>query len=270
MSEFGRYCCFWHPTEDLSVKSIGDVCPECGKPYEFPLTTAPKTVGKFDILSALGRGFYGSTYRAVDNSGRFSSRYVIKVIPVDVYRHFKKDFNKEVAAHHDACEGADYITKIHDAFEATVSFDGEELECHVAVLDDLPGFLLSDYVSGKQPLSTATAAQISIDLLRIHHELSTRKINHNDFHNGNIIIQSLSDQMRRQGALAPGIKAVAIDLGSVSTDRRSGGDYKGDLHWIAQHMNDLSRRLLETSEGQSDIGQRVALGFGVHCAVSNS
>ena len=97
------------------------------------------------------------------------------------------------------------------------------------------------------------AAQISADLFRMKAELEHHLSNHNDLHADNIIVHRLSGGMYRQGAMDPSIRAVAIDLGSVGPDRRSGGGYLGDLHWIAQHIQGLVDQLLGDLESLSDL-----------------
>lgn len=218
--DFGSYCCFWCPAQDISAKKLDDNCPTCGRPYSFPLRNAPSSIVDFSVEKALGRGFYGATF-VVSKTGIVPKKHVLKIIPVDVYSHFKKDFLAECRAHAEVADGASFITRIDDAFDARVLFGDEELNCHVAVLEYLDGALLSDYLSGKQPLTEATACQIAADLFRIRDELEVHEANHNDFHAGNIIVQRLPRFQRRESAMEPGIKAVAIDLGSLAPDRRS-------------------------------------------------
>ncbi|MFY2822975.1 hypothetical protein [Ruegeria sp. MALMAid1280] len=105
-------------------------------------------------------------------------------------------------------------------------------------------------------------AQIACDLVKVVHELRARNQNHNDFHAGNILIEKLSRERYRDAALEPSVRAVAIDLGSTSGDRRSGGGYKSDLHWVAEHIDILSSNLLQTADGKiDDLDARVALSL---------
>ncbi|MER8896838.1 hypothetical protein [Mesorhizobium sp. M0676] len=257
-SDRGKYCCFSCPANDFSEKSLSEVCPSCGKDFGFPLFDAPATIREYKVLRPLGRGFYGATFVA-ERTGVFPTRHVLKVVPKAVYGFFNKDFQKECQLHADAANGADYIVGITDAFDSIVSFLNIDIDCYVAVLDFIDGELLSGYLSGKQRLTAGTAAQIAADLFRIHDELTRRRINHNDFHAGNIIVEELSPARYRRDAMAPSIRAVAIDLGSLSDDRRSGGGYKSDLHWIGAHIDRLSSLLSEGADGLTDLDARLAL-----------
>lgn len=110
------------------------------------------------------------------------------------------------------------------------------------------------------------AAQIAADLFRMKAELERHLANHNDLHADNIIVQRLSKGMYRQGAMDPSIRAVAIDLGSVGPDRRSGGIYRGDLHWIARHIQAMVDRLLTDFDGVSDLDSACSSCAAAYCA----
>lgn len=258
-SDHGKYCCFNCPEGDFTEKSLNDICPKCGKAYDFPLADVPSVIGKYSIRKPLGRGFYGATFVA-EPAGHFSRRcHVLKVVPKAIYTFFKKDFTKECKAHAEAADGADFIVGIEDVFDAIITFGTTEIECHVAVLEFIDGHLLSAYLAGKEILNAATSAQIAADLFRIHDEFARRQINHNDFHAGNIMVEVLSPAKHRHNAMAPSIRAVAIDLGSLAGDRRSGNGYKSDLHWISAHIGKLSELLLANPDSVTDLDARLGL-----------
>lgn len=254
----GKYCCFNCPAKDYSEKSLRDPCPTCGQTYGFPLDFPPPTIGQFRILRSLGRGFYGASF-AVEKTGTFSTRHVLKIIPKSIYLMFGKSFDEECQAHAKAASGAEYIVNITDAFDTIVEFGDTKIDCHIAVLDHIDGDLLSDYLDGKERLTAPIAAQIAADLFRIHDELSRRLINHNDFHSGNVIVEKLPGARHRHSAMAPSVRAVAIDLGSLAADRRSGGNDRSDLHWIGQHLERLSHLLSSGGDEVNDLDARLAL-----------
>lgn len=251
-----KYCCFSCPKGDFSDKALDDLCPDCGQSYGFPLQRPPSTIGPFTVRAPLQRGFYGATYVG-ERQGPLKTKHVLKVIPVSMYAHFQKDFEAECVQHSTIASTADHVVGINDIFSTDIDFDGTVIRCHVAVLEYLEGHLLGEYLRGEQPLPAGTAAQIAADLFHIKGELERHLINHNDLHADNIIVQHLSKGMQRQGAMDPGVRAVAIDLGSVAGDRRSGGRYRGDLHWIASHIQAMVDRLLSNLDGMSDLDARV-------------
>lgn len=256
MDKVGKFCCFVCPESDFTEKSLKQLCPDCGRPYGFPLQQPPKTVGNYNVLSALQRGFYGATY-VVEQQGLLKTKRVLKIIPRLLYEHFGKDFEAECTAHATVATNAEHVVGITDLFNDDVDFGGTVIPCHIAVLEYLDGVLLGDFVRGEEFLSSGTAAQIAADLFHIKAELERHLSNHNDLHADNIIVQHLSRGMYRQGAMDPTVRAVAIDLGSLGPDRRSGDGYLGDLHWIARHIQDLVDRLLADIRIVTDLDARV-------------
>jgi len=257
MPELAKFCCFACPAGDFTHKALEQCCPTCGRPFGFPLSMTPQTIGNYRIIKPLGRGFYACTYVAEKN-GALKTKHVLKVSPTSLYAFFGKDFNAESARHAQVADGAEYVVGISDVFDADVIFGDFSATCHVAVLDYVEGAPLSDLFTGAKNLSAGTAAQVAADLFRLKAELESRRVNHNDLHASNIIVERLTPGKYRQSAMDPSVRVVAIDLGSVAPDRRSGNGYMGDLHWIAQHIQALVEVLLRESDTISDLDSRVA------------
>jgi len=257
MTELAKFCCFACPAGDFTEKSLDQRCPSCNRPFGFPLRTPPETIGAYRVIKPLGRGFYACTYVA-EKAGPLKTRHVLKVSPMSLYAFFKKDFNVESARHAQVADGAEYVVGISDVFDADIVFGDFSAACHVAVLDYIGGVPLSDLLTGVEKLQAGTATQIAADLFRLKAELESRMVNHNDLHASNIIVERLTPGKFRQGAMDPSVRVVAIDLGSVAPDRRSGNGYLGDLHWIARHIQALAEALLREPDTISDLGSRVA------------
>ena len=99
----GKYTCFFHPKEDMSEHDISNLCPDCGRPYNYPLEAAPHTIGDFRVETPLGRGFYAATYLAT--YGTLGAKAVLKVTPKNTYRYFRKDFATESQLHLEVSQG---------------------------------------------------------------------------------------------------------------------------------------------------------------------
>lgn len=259
MSELGKFCCFVCPGPDQTERRLDDHCPTCGRQYGFPLRNVPASIGEFEVLRSLSRGFYGATFVARRRSGLSRTPKVLKVSPADMYRFFNKDFGAEMHRHAEAAEGAAHIVGVDDMFDADVAFGDLTLHCHVGVLDFVDGDPLARYLSGAVHLSAAEAAQIASDLFRMKEEFERRLVNHNDLHASNIIVERLPASHRRADAIEPSIRAMAIDLGSIAPDRRSGSGYLGDLHWIGRHIHAMASRLLVPIDSARDLENRIGL-----------
>lgn len=255
------YTCFFHPREVREQNSLDDRCPDCGRPFGMPLDpeAAPAEIAGFRIVKALGRGFYGATYLV--ESGSLGVQDVLKVVPVPIYEFFDKDFAAECQLHKEVAEETEHVVSIRDMFKEDIQFDGEPVACHVAVLEYVPGISLNQFIEDRDAFQAKSVAQVAIDLLRLLQELETKQRYHNDLHGDNIRIRQLGPASRRADAIDESIRAVAIDLGSLSDASRSDPDGArlGDLHEIAKHLLDLSERLLRDPDDTADLEYRLAL-----------
>lgn len=255
----GKYCCFFCPAKDFDEKLLDDSCPNCGRKYGFPLYNAPSEIKDYRIVEPLERGFYGATYIA--ERGALKAKSVLKVSPKDFFRFFpNKDFHKECQVHMEVAGGTEHIVGIRDMFDIDVTFGDIVISCYVAELNYVDGKSLAEYLRPETELSPTSAAQIAIDLLKIRDELQKKNVNHNDLHAENIIIETLGPNAGRTAAIDGAIRAVAIDLGSVSDGSKSDSEQLrlGDLHWIATHLNNIVGKLIRDPDDISDLDNRLA------------
>jgi hypothetical protein len=242
-------------------RTLDELCATCGRPFGFPLGEAPAEIGDYRILRGLGRGFYSATYVAERKTG-LQAKCVLKVTPKSFYAFFPgKDFEAECRLHHEVAEGTEHLVKIREMVpEIEMIFGGERILCCVAELEYIEGPLFADYFSGKEKVTAQVAAQIAIDLLRLREELERRHVFHNDLHAGNIIVEKLKKDRQRGDAIAPSIRAVAIDLGSAADRSRSdpAKQRAGDLAQIADHIFKLADGLLRDPDSVSDHDFRLA------------
>jgi hypothetical protein len=255
------YTCFFHPQEVTEENSLDDHCPVCSRPFRLPLDSHPQEIESFRIVRPLGRGFYGATYLV--ESGNLGSQDVLKVVPAPIYEFFEKDFEAECQLHKQVAEETEHVVPIRDMFKTDIAFDGESVPCHIAVLDYVQGVSLTEFVEDGESFQARAVAQVAIDLLRLLQELESKQRYHNDLHGDNIRIKQLGPASRRADAIDESIRAVAIDLGSLSDASKSDPDAPrlGDLHEVANHLLALSERLLRDPDGVADLEYRLALAI---------
>ncbi len=263
MAKTGKYCCFFCPKKDYSERPIEAICESCHRKLNFVLKHHPLLIRDFRIIRSLGRGFYGAAYIA--ERGVFGRKSVIKITPASFYTFFgKTDFQTEVKLHARVAENASHVVQISDAFEESVVFDDPSrtsLLCCVTVLDYIDGDLLKDVLSAKVSPSATSVCQIAIDLLRLSGEFEGAQLHHNDLHAENLIVQPLRPETRRPDAIDASIKVVAIDLGSIADASKSDPSRRGDLAFIAVHVDTLLTRLLAKPDLLVDRDFRVALAL---------
>src|SRR5581483_10878826 len=132
------------------------------------------------------------------------------------------------------------------------------LPCHVAQLQYVEGDPLEDVLAAEPAPSSRTVAQIALDLLQLLEELRQKEAYHNDLHDGNIIVQRLGQTARRAEALDDSVRAVAIDLGSLTDRSKSGTTRLGDLHAVGRHIETFASRLLLRPGTTTDLDYRLA------------
>lgn len=141
-----KYSCFLHAkVGDFEEKLLSDLCPECQLPFGFPISEdyLPSEIEEYKIIKSLSRGYYGATYIAERTTSIRNKKYTIKIIPTATYEKFNKNFHEECQTHVLAAENAEHIVNIEDAFDADVKFkNGENIRCHIAVLDYIDGITL--------------------------------------------------------------------------------------------------------------------------------
>lgn len=259
-------CCFWCPAKDFQVRKEGEQCPTCQRDFNAPLLSAPTTIGDYTIEAPISRGFYGAVYRAKQNS--LLRTVVLKVVPVGIYSYFGKDWAAECVEHAELAEGTPLIAAITDRFDALVSFGDASLDCHVAVLANIPGPTLQQLLDAhdEHGITPRAAAQIAADLFAILHAFSQKERFHNDLHAGNVIVQRLTGSAMRQGAIDSSIRTVAVDLGSVKDASLSGdGKRFGDHTHVARQISSLAK--LVNARGDLDHRISTALrGLAEHLA----
>jgi len=255
-----KYCCFNCPEKiHDSTRELDHKCKICGNKYGFPLEYAPVKIGKYEIKKAISRGFYGATYIVEDSI--LGTEFVLKVIPKSIYQLHQKDFVDETKIHAQLAQGSQYIVGISGAFDQEINFSNDlKVDCHVQVLNYVNGQVLKDVLGDSNAINSLKITQIAIDLFRILDILRQKQKNHNDLHAENLIVEELTHENRRSGEIDEGIRVVAIDIGSLSSMNKAGDspDRKGDVHWIADYLINLSEKLLRDPSSTTDQDFRIA------------
>lgn len=255
----GKYCCFFHPQSDFKEKSLSDKCPICGKTYGYVLEEMPDIIEnenkKYNIVRPIGRGFYGATYLCEVQKRFKKEQVLLKVIPVNLYDFFGKDFEEECNKHASVSEKTEHLVKIEDAFESNVSFGKELLKCYVAELQYIEGEELSEFLKDDKNIQPKIFAQLSIDLLKIWNELILKGEFHNDLHLGNLMVERLDTSIKRVDSIYDSIRLLAIDLNSVADKSLSDYENKrmGDRQHIANHIALLGKTLRNKYNNIDDV-----------------
>lgn len=253
------YACF----NCLENNSQNDThCHKCGEKLKYLATDQdfPKVIGSYHVIKPLSRGFYGMTFVAKDD---LDMDVVLKIIPKELYQKKDKNFIEECKLHVQAQKGVTHLVKLTGKDEANVLFESYSRDCYIMVLEYLDGITLKQFIESSKKTDAMTIAQIAIDLLKMLEELKNKQIHHNDLHAENIMVIPLNQNVKRSEEIDPFVKVIAIDLGSIADENKSGGksDHSSDMHWVAKYIKNMSGKLIDKPEEIDDIDYRVALAL---------
>jgi hypothetical protein len=234
-----NYSCFLHPKR--THNEYPNRCPDCGLPYDFPLTNPPKQIAGRIVTKGLSRGFYGAVFQAkhLYIANRDSA---IKVIPKATYAPiaqggYGKDFHTETELYH-LLSQIDLVAMLYDANETDVTFGEHTISCYWLEMEYVRGPLLKEIIE-RGPENPRIIAQIAYDLLDLIGQLQQRSKYHNDLHGGNVKVVFLDREYERRNAIAPNVQTKILDLGSVADESKSGSSRWGDIHQVANQIIEL-------------------------------
>lgn len=235
-----NYTCFIHPTNQ--APSLDDICPNCGKPFGFPLSEEmiPRNINNREVVKAISRGFYGAVYLTRDR--KTERLYAVKVIPKATYARradggYEKDFDAEARLHLDLSTSR-VVARAEDWGEAEILFGSHTIPCHWLEMEFVEGRTLNEVIR-TGPKSVREVAQVSWDLVDIIEQLHQREHYHNDLHGENILVIDLDERDARYAAIHPRKSIKVLDLGSADKRSKSVDGRLSDIHWVATHILDL-------------------------------
>lgn len=197
-----------------------------------------KVNNNLTLIEYIARGFYGLTYKAVDNFGK---EFAIKLISKESYKKFNKDFQSEAEMYARLPESQSIANYIR-AGESTISFQGSSVDFYYIVSEWVKGYPLKEFLS-KDKISSEDLITASRDLLTSLQELYDNNLWHNDLHDENILVSQISQtQMRALGREIPRVYKI-IDIGSMVFKNPSDVKHYSDMTNVGSHLSQISKVL---------------------------
>ncbi len=231
--------------EDISCIFCGEknncrdtACISCKMPLDIGKEFLGKTINNYILKEYKTRGFYGLTFRAVDNYGK---NFAIKLISTSSYSKNSKDFYREAGMYANLPATPSIVNYV-GAGETTILYNDRPLDFFYIVCQWVNGSVFKDFISDQnvEPEDLIIAAR---DLLLGLQDLYDNNLWHNDLHDENVMIEPLSQtQIRRFNRSIPRIYRI-IDVGSMVY--RNPADTKSftDMNCIGNILFQISEKL---------------------------
>lgn len=231
--------------EDISCIFCGEkndcrdtACISCKMPLDIGKEFLEKTINNYILKEYKARGFYGLTYKAIDN---YKKEFAIKLISASSYSKYGKDFNREAAMYANLPTTPSIVNYV-GAGETTLSYQNNPLRFFYIVCEWVNGPVFKDFITMQnvEPEDLIIAAR---DLLLGLQDLYDNNLWHNDLHDENVMIEPLSQtQIRRFNRSIPRIYRI-IDVGSMVY--RNPADVKSftDMNCVGNILFQISEKL---------------------------
>ena len=203
--------------EDISCIFCGekndvtsDHCVACSESLHVGKDFEGKFIENYTLLEYKARGYYGLTYKAVDN---YQKTYAIKLISRNSYLRHGKDFDEEAKMYANLPATPSIVTYI-GADSTSLTYKDREVQFFYIACEWINGQTFKEFIASTKltPEDLIVAAK---DLLLGLQELHENNLWHNDLHDENIMIEPINQtQMRRFGRSIPRIYKI-IDVGSM-------------------------------------------------------
>ena len=229
-------------------KIYNELCHNCSAFLDVSGGFIGQKVGNdIELIQYVGRGFYGLTYKSVDQSGM---ELATKIIPKVLYDVNGKDFNVELSILGRLPNIAN-IPKFIRAGTEILKINGNSIEIYYIISEWVQGISLKQWLEDYE-YTPYEIYQLGRDLLIALEAFNESGFWHNDLHEENILVHELSkSQMRSYGRDIQYIFKV-VDIGSAKRildyDIKEINDYDYIGSHIAWAIDTLNAKNLSLSK----------------------
>lgn len=215
-------------------------CIKCGEPLNIEESLIGLKVGGLTLIKPCPRGFYGLTYKAIEDRGKF---FAVKLISKLCYKQYGKDFAQEVNIYA-KLPNHPCIASYIGCGEVTVPFPKTFGEFYFIQSEWIEGDTLQSWMSSK-PLSVIDLQTAATDLLSAIEAINENQLLHNDLNAENILVTELSEAERLVFRRDVRLLFKIVDIGSMKYKSPGAVKEIGDLAYIGRHLTELTSRILK-------------------------
>lgn len=230
---------------DISCIFCGDknqssdtICNSCKRPLNIGEDLVGKEVKGYLLKEYKARGYYGLTYKSVDNFGK---QFAIKLISKASYIKNGKDFTREAELYAQLPETPSIVNYV-GAGDATLEYNKDALNFYFILCEWVNGVTFRAFLNSNSitPEFLIIAAR---DLLFGLQELYDNNLWHNDLHDENVMVEPISQtQMKRFRRYSPFLFKI-IDVGSMVYRNPSATKVLSDMVYVGNLLAQLADKL---------------------------
>ena len=208
-------------------------CDSCGRPIDIHADLLSQKIEDLEVLSLIGRGFYGWTLLA---KNRYTT-FALKLVPLHRLELKRQDVEKEAKAAA-ACGPHRNLAKLYDQLTYDVTVLGEVVTCSVLIFEYIDGAPpLSNFLKSHEPVSPKDIIDILIGITSGLERMHQSNLWHDDLHDGNILIRAV----RPDENLPEKYEVKLIDFGSTKKKSCHYPEHgtTGDYYYFTKHIFNL-------------------------------
>ena len=240
MKNFDDIACIFCGAKNTKMHTC---CVECASELDVAILSIGESVFGYELKEFKGRGFYGLTYRAEERYGRSAA---VKIIPKVGYTRRNKNFDNE-AKIFASLPDSPILAKYINAGECKISFAKNRLDCYYIVSEWIEGISLH-YSIKEGSLLPEDVILAARDLLTALTDLNEKRLWHNDLHDENIIVSTLTEGQRKAFRRTSPHMFRIIDVGSMSYWDSYDAKKVNDFGNVAAHLAEISKSFLLNPE----------------------
>lgn len=224
--------------EDISCILCGDknttkdsICNSCHCPLDVQNDFLESVVNSYTLKKYKARGFYGLTYKAVDDFGK---KVAIKLISKKSYEKYNKDFHAEAKLFANLTETPSIVTYL-GAGETILEYHNTKIDFFYIISEWIDGISLRKIISSGD-LSPEDLYIASKDLLLGLQVLYDKNLWHNDLHDENVLVTQINRSTMRLFNRTSSKLFKIIDVGSMVYKNPSDVKTIGDIVSVGHHL----------------------------------
>ena len=215
-----------------------DECKKCGKPLQIHNNITNQMINNLKLIEFRAQGFYGLTYKAIDPNGKL---FAVKIISVNTYKVHEKDFAHEAEAYATLPDHS-CIARYIGTGNTSLAVEDDHIKFYFILSEWIHGDSLKAWMNQETRMPNDLYSA-GFDLFSAIMAFEEVNLWHNDLHEENILVQSITESQRRALRRDTSEIMKIVDIGSARFKSESDVKEINDLNNIGRHLMEFCTRL---------------------------